>query len=211
MGGSPIYSHDTNRHTCTVTGAVWGYQGRTFTGDDKIVVPDHAALNIGTEDFSVGGWCNLTTDVTDYRQIMAKQYVNVPAGYYAGWQFRFNITTGYLLGNIDERLNDGTHYLELADTTNHLNTGWHMYFMTVDRDSATGMKLWVDTTNVKTGNPTAVVSSLSNTQSLYIGIDRSNTQFFFKGGMGELFLYKGKALNQLGISNLYEETKGRGK
>ena len=36
MTGSPIYSYDKNRHSCTVYGATWGSQGRTFAGADFI-------------------------------------------------------------------------------------------------------------------------------------------------------------------------------
>jgi hypothetical protein len=37
MRGSTIYSYDSHRHTCPVTGSVWGSQGRAFDDvDDKI-------------------------------------------------------------------------------------------------------------------------------------------------------------------------------
>ena len=57
MTGNPIYSYDINRHSCSVIGAVWGSQGRTFDGDDYIDCGSDASLNI-TNDISVELWIN---------------------------------------------------------------------------------------------------------------------------------------------------------
>jgi hypothetical protein len=48
MAGSTIISKDLNAHSCTVTGATWGSQGRSFdsTYDDFISVPDSPSLNL---------------------------------------------------------------------------------------------------------------------------------------------------------------------
>lgn len=44
---SAFNSIDAYRHVSTVTGAIWGPDGRTLDGDDKVSVPDHADFNIG--------------------------------------------------------------------------------------------------------------------------------------------------------------------
>jgi len=43
MVGSTIYSKDRNRHACTVTGATWGIQGRSFGGDGDNILSDSVA------------------------------------------------------------------------------------------------------------------------------------------------------------------------
>lgn len=53
MTGSTIYSYDKNRHAGTVYGATWGIQGRSFDGDDIIVLPTIAT---GSSKFTMGGW-----------------------------------------------------------------------------------------------------------------------------------------------------------
>lgn len=45
---SPFISRDINRRSCTVTGAIWGRQGRTFDGlDDKITGADVIDVSSG--------------------------------------------------------------------------------------------------------------------------------------------------------------------
>ena len=38
LSGGTFASFDHNHHACTVTGATWGTQGRTFAGDDNDVI-----------------------------------------------------------------------------------------------------------------------------------------------------------------------------
>jgi len=53
--GSPIISKDINRHSCTVTGAIWTPQGRAFDGiDDRIVL--NANVTKGLAAVTVLAW-----------------------------------------------------------------------------------------------------------------------------------------------------------
>ena len=71
MTGSTIYSYDKNRHSCTVTGATWGLQGRTFDGtDDKILVPDATILDCASA-FTGEIWLRVAT-TQDNKGILAK-------------------------------------------------------------------------------------------------------------------------------------------
>jgi len=58
LDGASFMSKDAYGHLCTVTGATWGSQGRTFNKiDNKITIPDHASLqNIFDTGGSIGGW-----------------------------------------------------------------------------------------------------------------------------------------------------------
>ena len=54
---SPFLSKDPNAISCTVTGAVWGSQGRTFDGsDDHIACTNNSIFNYTSENFSVEFW-----------------------------------------------------------------------------------------------------------------------------------------------------------
>jgi len=56
LAGSPFISKDLNAHSCTVTGAIWTPQGRTFKGDDYIRVATFTGQPTGNAPFSAMGW-----------------------------------------------------------------------------------------------------------------------------------------------------------
>lgn len=56
--GASFTSDDAYGHLCTVTGATWGMQGRSFdiAHDDIITIPDSTNWNIGASDFTIIVW-----------------------------------------------------------------------------------------------------------------------------------------------------------
>ncbi len=60
--GNIIRSKDSNNHACTVTGALWTLQGRSFdvVGDDSILTSASAAFNITTA-LTLECWVNPST------------------------------------------------------------------------------------------------------------------------------------------------------
>jgi len=64
LSGPVFNSVDDFQHTCTVTGAVWGSQGRTFDAlDDLITVPDALSIqNIFDGGGTVLSWINPASD-----------------------------------------------------------------------------------------------------------------------------------------------------
>lgn len=64
LNTSPFISKDLNAHSCTVTGATWGIQGRTFDGsDDSITVPAAASIaNIFDSGGTLEAWINPSSD-----------------------------------------------------------------------------------------------------------------------------------------------------
>lgn len=61
MQGSPILSYDPYHHSCAVTGAVWGSQGRTFDGIDDYINPTSTGFPSGTSARTILLWCNPTS------------------------------------------------------------------------------------------------------------------------------------------------------
>jgi hypothetical protein len=63
LQGSPFLSRDLNKHSCTVTGATWGPQGRICTGgDDYIDCGSSSLLKITSQDFTFILWAKPTAD-----------------------------------------------------------------------------------------------------------------------------------------------------
>ena len=84
LSGDTFYSRDDYRHYCTVTGAIWTSQGRTFDGDDYITTPQPLA---GLDQYSVCVWFKATGDRnyvlggTNYTATYGHLYFSV----YNGW------------------------------------------------------------------------------------------------------------------------------
>ena len=72
LSGPVFNSVDDFQHTCSVTGAVWTPQGRTFDGsDDKITIPAHTSLDIETAG-TLSCWVNAGTITAVYRTVMGR-------------------------------------------------------------------------------------------------------------------------------------------
>ena len=80
---------------------------------------------------------------------------------------------------------------------------FHHVAVTVQRDSATGGKLYVDGQEVLTFDPTVAAGDLSNTEPLRIGVN-ANATFFsnFKGAIDEVSLYH-RALTAAEVRSIY--------
>ena len=84
MIGSTIYSYDKNRHSCTVTGASWEKDGRSFDGDDNILLPTVSALDPTTG--TIMFWLKLgRTGTAEY---LYSNSVDELSLYHNGSQFR---------------------------------------------------------------------------------------------------------------------------
>ena len=140
-----------------------------FNGGSYISIPDHPELNFGTSDFSIDAWIQ-TEDEWSLQVVLDK---------------RTGATSnprGYLLyidqGRPGIQLADGTHY-------NYTSSGfvadgnWHLLAVTVDRDSPSGLRFYVDGALTDIMDPTVHIGSLSNTAPLAIGQT-------FRGALDEL-------------------------
>ena len=73
--GGSFLSDDGYGHVCTVTGALWTPNGRSFDGiDDYITVPDTVSLRVGSA-FSVEAWAKPSTQNRDYNKVVSKNSV----------------------------------------------------------------------------------------------------------------------------------------
>ena len=73
LDGASFKSADRYSHLCTVTGALWTPQGRTFDGtDDYITVPHNAVFDFGTGAFTWIVWFKSGDTATAWQRILSK-------------------------------------------------------------------------------------------------------------------------------------------
>ncbi|HXU75292.1 MAG TPA: LamG-like jellyroll fold domain-containing protein, partial [Methylomirabilota bacterium] len=166
--------------------------------DDRITATGSPCLDIGPgQDFSLEAWIQPRTNVTSYGvvTVLGKRYAQ-------------EYTKGY-----EVYLQDGKLALQLADASgaeNFASSGpdlrdglFHHIAITVDRQSSTGGKLYVDGAVVLTFNPTGHLGDLSNPDPIRIGNHpTSYLNCFFKGIIDEPAIYK-RALYASEIQAIY--------
>ncbi len=180
----------------------------SFPGLDAayVSVPDNASLNVGTGDFSLDAWIKLNdADKAPVRTIQDKR-INAATGAPTGYHF---FVAQDFLGI---QLGDGTGYSNFVATTGDVADGnWHHVTATVDRDSTTGGKLYVDGALVLTFNPTARAGSLSNSEEFRIGGRHAIGSANFKGYIDEVELFT-RVLTQAEVLALSDASyAGKGK
>ncbi len=190
-------SIDQNAFTCTVIGAIWTIQGRSFDGiDDIISIPDATSLRFGTGDFTVWVWVNTTQSASGVLYpILISKYDEVTQG----WQIYQTINSNKV---IFEMTDDP---LQVSVTSaNAINDGnWHQ--LALVRNGNT-LYAYVDMvsqgTAVCTGFNTDVAVPLDMGNRTGVA-DRDSS-----GTFGEALLYS-QALTLAELTATYNATKSR--
>lgn len=197
LQGSPITSKDFSAHSCTVTGATWGNQGRTFDGaDDKIAIPNVASLR-PTTALTVVAWV-YPTALASERLILG--HINDSGVNRRSWmllidssqKFKFYCSSDGTHGNSDSQASATT---ATVDTLYHVAVTY----------SPTALTIYIN--GVADGNKNPSVNSLyeNTTDDLYVGVD-ANSGRDFAGRIGEVLLYS-RTLTDTEILNHYQNTK----
>jgi hypothetical protein len=186
-GTNSIQSIDAFKHTGTITGALWGLQGRTFDiVDDNIDCGNNAIFNL-TGSFSIEAWIktNTATPLTDRAGIVTKMDASLTKCEYA-----LELTTnGYATIQILQA--NGNGYGSVTGSVDLTDNIWHHLCGVFT--SATLLELYVDGVSVGTSS-TFTGTRGSSTASLRIGIPNYTTWKYFGGTIGEVRLYNPKAL-----------------
>lgn len=172
----------------------------SFDGTNGVNVADSTSLDVGTGDFSMDAW--IQTSSTEVVQIIVDKRVDDRAGL-------TGLIHGYAFflynGKLSLQLADGD-YTNYLGTSAAINDGvLHHVAVTVDRDSATGIKLYVDGALVETFNPNLPfdrTGSLDNTSAFLIGQHIDTLSFNMVGLIDELEFHN-IALSSSDISNIY--------
>lgn len=172
---------------------------RWFDGiDDSVQVPDYAAGNVGTGDFTLGAWIMLDSD-GDYsstRVLLDKRNPSTGTGYI------FVLSSGRLLLLISD--GSGSFGLvTLHDSANVPADGlWHFVGVTVDRDSVNGAQFYLDGNPTGTYDPSGHPLSLDNTGPFVVGGSLLGGSQNWLGGIDELVLFT-RALTVLEMRSIY--------
>ncbi len=192
--GDVFMSRDAYGHTCTVTDATWGMQGRTFSGSENIDCGDGTSLDL-TADFTIEVWVN------------ASAFDSAPAATFicgrddgAGRNFWMQCVGDYL--NVVVLI--GGSVKGLTDTTIQLSTG-NWYHLIGVRDGNT-LRTFVNTVAGDT-LATGAGATDNDDVSLVIGETAGGTKGW-EGIIGEVRGYN-RALNPLEIQHNYLSTKWR--
>lgn len=200
LSGPVFKSVNAYGHTCTVTGALYGSQGRTFDGDDLIDCGRNTSLDFGVGDFSLLAWIK-STDKTGSRTIMGKGTTGVGGKRY--W-FYIGVNTGVLIGNSD----DNTNSYQINGVTDLADGVCRLVGFTADRDG--NGTLYIN--GAVDGVPTACTSTLSiddTNKDFTIGVNPTDeASNFWVGSKGEVWAYN-RLLSMAEMLYIYNVTKWR--
>lgn len=151
-----------------------------------------AASGPGVGDFSIDAWIRTAATAT---QIMVDKRQE-SSGPVQGYSF---FTLG---GRLWLQLASGGGFSNY-DSGFAVNNGqWRHVAVTVDRDSTTGLRFYVDGALVATLDPTARMGTLSNTRPVRIGRRSDSGGGFFRGGIDEVEIFR-RVLTATEINNIF--------
>ena len=191
LDGAFFMSKDAYGHLCTVTGATWGSQGRSFDGtDDYINCGDDTSFDI-TSAITVEAW--IKTNVA----LLLQHIVGRDDG----------TNRNYILVIQADGTPNWVLWVSNAakERTGSLVTAGTWYHLVGTYDGAQSILY----TNAVAGSPLAVTGAIDNDDvSLTMGSRAVSLDRDFDGIIGEVRIYN-RALTPLEIQNNYLATKWR--
>jgi len=194
LSPSSFKSLDANQYSCTVTGAIWLPQGRTFDGNDDYIEATCPQLDFTTGAFSGVIWVYLDAIGVSYTHLITRGLLVTD-----GWFFAIE-AGGYLNINTNQSGARQQTYSNAGDVT----TGsWLCLGFTRDGAACKVYKNGVDITLVSGTH----VDPLTSARTLKIGID-DNLTSDLDGTIGGVQVYN-RALSSAEILRNYQSTKWR--
>ena len=180
------------------------------TNDCAVSALNQSFFQFGTGDYSYGLWVKYDT-LGDYEGTLSSGRGNESGtnDYIGGWQ----IDT--VSGVVNHKLGSNFGNITLTSSLNPSTGTWYYIFVVNDR-SENELKLYVNgslnTTSSNSEYGSISVGNFSNTTSIYnifnIGRNR-NQDSFFDGSIGQVHVYKGKALIASEVLQNYDASKSR--
>jgi len=182
------------------TGKVGYGQNFVAASSQYISIPDNAALDFGTGDFSFSCW--IKTAASGNPPIIGKNILDSPK-----WYFLTTDDQEYTGVVIYAGIRAGASERIVTGTTVFSRNAFHHLGWCVDRDNAAGLCGFVD--GVKdgtTGDPTAANGSLDNASAIVINSDEGG--WYGNGIIDELWAYKGLLSDAWYKFNFYNSHDG---
>ena len=185
-------------HTCTVTGAVWGLQGRTFDGtNDYISFGNNAILNFTTQDFTLISWIKPDlSGAVDAFHIFSRSPNPLISGYRLWYQ------------NDDKIVHFNTY--QAADGQETTSTGaltdaeWQQIVVIRAGAVVNIYRNLVDITNVSGTH----IDPDTSTANFTMGIHPDGVNYSYAGIFGEGEVYN-RALTAVDVAHNWQSTKWR--
>ena len=173
------------------------YNSLCFDGtDDKVVVPNYAAIDFGTQNFTLDAWVKWGGGTGN--QIMLDHRTQVGANYYG---------YSWYLANGKPAIQLATGPIQNLAAAHSLTSNvWTHLAVTVQRGSATGLKFYVNGGLTDTISLASVTGSLYNTANLWIGASPIANNVPFYGCLDEIELFD-RVLPVSQIAGIYDAGK----
>jgi len=170
-----------------------------FNGSSGLVVADHAAMNFGTNDYSVSVWVKTTLTK---RMMIWQESGDQGSGDNQTWLRLGANTTSQLVGFATED-SDGGSFLGMSEAEKGklYDNVWHHVVAT-----RSGLKttVYIDGVKAKEVTSTKGIKNVSNGGDFKIGMQRgaTNDSNYFDGMLDDLVIYN-KALTAAEVAALY--------
>lgn len=195
LGGSTFYDL-AGHNLCTVYGATWGSQGRTFDGDDYISIPHSDSLNI-TGDLTIAIGFKVTS-ITSYRTLVIK---GAEAG--TPYELIFNDTVNQFF-YLHQKVGGGNQ--QVVSSSNWVINTWWYLVLTRDVDG----NISIYRNGVLDAAPTTTVGTPLSDSTNDILIGKRSDGYFFPGLISEL-LITNRVWNASEVMNNYQAWKASGR
>jgi len=208
LAGASFMSRDKHGHLCTVTGALWRPDGRSFDGeDDYIEMPDFAAYKeLNGKDLSSFVWFRTSLDVNTNFRLLIGTYTTLTLGpptpnqsWVLGYGHNSDPNQNVVLCNC--RRDNAAETVNAEGTTQVNDGNWH-YGGFVKR--GLDIEAWVDGVKEDTASLTQD-GNTDNNQKLRLGV----TYARYLDALISLVMIYNRALTPLEIQRNYLAAKWR--
>lgn len=203
LHSSAFKSIDLYRHDVAVVGGVFGSDGWTADGDDRINIPDAPSLS-GFTTLSVGVWMKSTDATAAFKGLAGKL-----GGIQDEWSFRVHADSGTVRISIYDESTGGVRGRQKVGY-DIWDGAWRLLFATWDGGVlSTGAAVYdngsqIDDATSEAGDFTAIEDKANPVQ---FGTASTNAEYF-TGTLGDCWLYNVE-LSAAEILHIYQRTKGR--
>jgi len=172
---SPFTTKDATKHTCTVTGALWTPQGRTFVAatPSYISCGNSSLLNFTSGDFTLEMWEK--TDSDGVQVLLVRGIADA-----TGYQFYLNTNRKPLLYTSQSGADQATYL-----TNSMSDSVWHHIIAT-----RVGALVVIDVDGVTPAQTSGThINPTTSTNNLVLGVHNNLTSSPFSGLQGEVRIY----------------------
>lgn len=189
--GTIAYDDPTQQNPASSAVVVWEENCKagacvSFDGTGReLVAANSAALNVGTDNFSVGVWVKLNAST-------AMRTVNKWSS--GGQGFMMDVNSigggGLLPGGVRFQIRDGSYNVDYGAAGGVNDGNWHLIVASIDRSLTDGFRLYVDGSLIGSPqDPTGVTGTLTSNSQFGIGVLPISSYGYFNGFIDEVRLY----------------------